>query len=77
MEMPASQPLKNLRPNALNFKDFKEHLANSASVGQTEMQFIAADAGGIDVETGLAIKIEPHPCFYTDLRSQCRSLMRN
>jgi len=30
------------------------------------MQFIAADAGGIDVETGLAIKIEPHPRSLAD-----------
>jgi len=49
--------------------DTEERLGNSASVGPTEVQFIDADAGGIDlsyVEAGLAIKIEPHPRFYTD-----------
>jgi alpha-beta hydrolase superfamily lysophospholipase len=50
-------------PNALNFKDFEERLANSASVGPTEVQFIAADAGGID----LAYEVFTPPGNFSDL----------
>ena len=58
--------------------DTEEHLGNSASVGPTEVQFIDADAGGIDlsyVDAGLAIKIRASSALFVPtqliaLRSQ-------